>query len=178
MKKKAFRITRATRVISAVIIAMILVLSLSIPAFARMDNVNMKNGHRRMMPRDGEVTTPDSILPDITLPDTTTPGDNVTTPDMGIGGDMNGENTVTNIPDDNIGGAVNDTDSDGQSNPVDKDDDGDGITDSADSDSNGNQVNDADERTGIWGVIVAIIIVVAIIAAIISMMPKKKNGGV
>ena len=186
MKKKAFRTTRVAHVIGAVAVVIILVLSLSIPAFAaRIDNINMRNGYGRMTPRDGDVTTlPDATLPDITTPGTMTPdvttpnNQGTTTPDSNMGGGTEGENTVTNVPDDNIGGAVNDTDGDGKTDPVDKDDDGDGKPDSSDPDSNGNQVDDQEESAGMWGIVIAVIIVIAIIAVIISMIPKKKNGGV
>ncbi len=81
----------------------------------------------------------------------------------------------TNVPDTDIGGAVEDSDNDGISDPKDTDDDGDGLPDAVDPDADGDKVDDTSETTGIVGIIIAVIIVVAVIAVIFALMPKKKK---
>ena len=81
----------------------------------------------------------------------------------------------TNIPDENISGALKDDDRDGISNAQDTDDDNDGILDSVDPDVNGDGTRDNSKNVGIIGIVIAVIIVIAIIVLIIAVMPKKKN---
>ncbi len=103
-------------------------------------------------------------------------------PDGGVAGegtgDTSGENDLlpdTNVPDSDIGGAVEDNDNDGISDPKDTDDDGDGLPDAVDPDADGDTVDDTDETTGVVGIVIAVIIVVAVIAVIFALMPKKKK---
>ena len=81
----------------------------------------------------------------------------------------------TNIPDTDIGGAVEDDDSDGLSDPVDSDDDGDGVPDVADTDADGDGVKDDDETTGVIGIVIAVIIVIAIIVLVIAVIPRSRR---
>ncbi len=81
----------------------------------------------------------------------------------------------TNVPDTDIGGAVEDNDGDGVSDPKDTDDDGDGLPDAVDPDADGDKVEDERELTGVVGIILAVIIVIAVIAVVFDLMPKKKK---
>ena len=94
--------------------------------------------------------------------------------DEGLMGDEVPEDG-TNIPDDDIGGAIEDSDKDGTTDPTDKDDDNDGVLDSADPDADGDGMEDDSKTAGIVGIIIAVIIVIAIIVLVIAVMPKKKK---
>ena len=100
--------------------------------------------------------------------------ESTTDSDEGLMGDEVPEDG-TNIPDDDIGGAVEDSDKDGISDPTDKDDDNDGILDSADPDADGDGTEDDSKTAGIIGIVIAVIIVIAIIVLVIAVMPKKKK---
>ena len=102
--------------------------------------------------------------------------DNVTdtTNDEGLMGDETPEDG-TNIPDTDIGGAVEDNDGDGVSDPTDSDDDNDGVLDPADTDADGDGTPDDTKTGGIIGIVIAVIIVIAIIVLVIAVMPRGKN---
>lgn len=103
-----------------------------------------------------------------------TNGAATTETDGGMMGDESLENG-TNIPDSDIGGAVDDNDNDGVSDPTDSDDDNDGVLDSADTDANGDGQADNTKTAGIIGIVVAVIIVLAIIILVIAVMPRGRN---
>lgn len=81
----------------------------------------------------------------------------------------------TNIPDEDIGGAVADNDTDGISDAKDPDDDNDGIADQADTDRDGDGMVDKDETTGVIGIVIAVLVVIAIIILVIAVIPRAKR---
>ena len=118
----------------------------------------------------------DSIIDGVTdIPNSTESDSQATTEtDGGMMGDESLEDG-TNIPDSDIGGAVEDNDSDGISDPVDSDDDNDGVLDPVDTDANGDGQADSTKTAGIIGIVVAVIIVLAIIILVIAVMPRGRN---
>lgn len=109
----------------------------------------------------------------------------------GTDGMTDGENGFeTNIPDSDIGGALEDDDSDGISDPTDPDDDNDGtpdvadtdadndgISDDADTDPDGDGVEENKMSGKVIGIIIAILVVGAVAVLVYAMMPKKKGNG-
>lgn len=81
----------------------------------------------------------------------------------------------TNIPDEHIGGAVADNDTDGIPDAKDPDDDNDGIADQADTDRDGDGMVDKDETTGVIGIVIAVLVVIAIIILVIAVIPRAKR---
>ena len=94
----------------------------------------------------------------------------------------------TNIPDSDIGGAVEDDDKDGLSNPTDSDDDNDGTPDAVDTDADNDGVADrndpdpdGDGKDGsaksakTIGVIIAVLAVGAIAILAFALMPKRER---
>ena len=94
----------------------------------------------------------------------------------------------TNIPDSDIGGAVEDDDKDGLSNPTDSDDDNDGTPDGVDTDSDNDGVADSsdadpdgDGKEGssktakTVGIVIAILAVGAIAILAFVLMPKREK---
>lgn len=81
----------------------------------------------------------------------------------------------TNIPDTDIGGAVEDNDHDGVSDPTDPDDDNDGVRDPVDTDADGDGVEDSDETTGVIGIVIAVIVVIAIIILVVAVIPRARK---
>lgn len=81
----------------------------------------------------------------------------------------------TNIPDTDIGGAVEDNDHDGIADGTDPDDDNDGVRDPVDTDADGDGVTDDNETTGMIGIVIAVIIVIAIIVLVIAVIPKARK---
>ncbi len=181
--KKQKKYTR-TRILAATLAVWLVVLITAVPAVA-LDIGGMNGGRTGGTVGEGiesavdDVTDGiDSVVDDITdIPNgtgTTDSGMNDTESGEGILGDESLEDG-TNIPDSDIGGAVEDNDSDGISDPVDSDDDNDGVLDSADTDANGDGQDDGTKTGGIIGIIVAIIIVIAIVILVIAVMPRGKN---
>ena len=115
---------------------------------------------------NGEATIPNQY---------TTDGTDMTN-DMngGILGDESLEDG-TNIPDEHIGGAVADNDTDGIPDAKDPDDDNDGIADQADTDRDGDGMVDKDETTGVIGIVIAVLVVIAIIILVIAVIPRAKR---
>lgn len=136
-----------------------------------------------MMPNDTENSTDTN---NATNNDTTTNDESNGMPENGttnIGetdgiGDVTSEMPMpeTNVPDDDIGGAVGDNDHDNVPDAVDSDDDNDGIKDPLDSDANGDGVDDEEKTTGIVGIVIAVVAVIAVIAVVIAVMPKKNKN--
>ena len=94
----------------------------------------------------------------------------------------------TNIPDSDIGGALQDDDGDGISNPTDSDDDNDGTPDAVDTDADNDGVadrNDPDpdgdgkegsaKSSKTIGVIIAVLAVGAIAVLAFALMPKRER---
>ena len=94
----------------------------------------------------------------------------------------------TNIPDSDIGGALEDNDGDGISDPTDSDDDNDGtpdvadsdadndgITDDADTDPDGDGVNESKMSGRVIGIVIAVLVIGAIAVLAYVLMPKKKH---
>ena len=94
----------------------------------------------------------------------------------------------TNVPDSDIGGALEDDDSDGISDPTDPDDDNDGtpdavdsdadndgITDDTDPDPDGDGVDESKMSGTVVGIIIAVLVVGAIAVLVYALMPKKKH---
>lgn len=122
--------------------------------------------------------------------------------ESGMDPDSDGDMFETNIPDDDIGGATADDDSDGISNPTDSDDDNDGtpdkvdtdadtdgMPDKVDTDDDNDGIKDADDKDPdgdgveegkmsgkVIGIIIAVLAVGAIAVLIYAMMPKKRNS--
>lgn len=94
--------------------------------------------------------------------------------DEGLMGDESLEDG-TNIPDSDIGGAVEDNDGDGISDPTDSDDDNDGVLDSVDTDANGDGKDDGTMTAGIIGIVVAVIVVIAVVILVIAVMPRGRK---
>lgn len=104
-------------------------------------------------------------------------------------GDMTDEGGFeTNVPDSDIGGAMEDDDHDGISDPVDSDDDNDGtpdatdtdadndgISDDADPDPDGDGVDEKKMSGTVIGIVIAILVVGAIAVLVYALMPKKKH---
>lgn len=93
----------------------------------------------------------------------------------------------TNIPDSDIGGAVEDSDKDGLSDPTDPDDDNDGtpdavdtdadndgITDNSDPDPDGDGVEESKRTSAIVGVIIAVLLIGAMGILIYAVTSKKR----
>ena len=106
----------------------------------------------------------------------------------GMTEDMTEGGFETNIPDSDIGGAMEDGDSDGISDPTDPDDDNDGtpdmtdtdadndgITDDADPDPDGDGVDEKKMSGTVIGIVIAILVVGAIAILVYAIMPKKKH---
>ncbi|MBR4873037.1 MAG: hypothetical protein IKV00_04295 [Clostridia bacterium] len=100
--------------------------------------------------------------------------DGTTDRNDGLLGDEEPDNG-TNIPDEDIGGAVEDNDHDGVSDPTDPDDDNDGLRDPVDNDADGDGVTDADETVGVIGIVIAVLVVIAIITLVIAVMPRARK---
>lgn len=105
--------------------------------------------------------------------------------DDGMGDGM-GDGFDTNIPDSDIGGAVEDEDSDGLSDPTDPDDDNDGTPDASDTDADNDGISDKNDpdpdgdgvdesKTSglVIGIVIAVLAVGAIGILIYALMPKK-----
>ena len=106
---------------------------------------------------------------------------------MGDGTDDGmGDGFDTNIPDFDIGGAVEDEDSDGLSDPTDPDDDNDGTPDASDTDADNDGISDKNDpdpdgdgvdesKTSglVIGIVIAVLAVGAIGILIYALMPKK-----
>ena len=128
---------------------------------------------------DGITNIPNAIDDSIVLPNETESNEDTTdtAPITEDGSLMGDESPIdgTNIPDTDIGGAIEDDDKDGLSNPADSDDDNDGIPDPADADADGDGRNDENESTGVIGIVIAVIVVIAIIVLVIAVMPRAKK---
>ncbi len=81
----------------------------------------------------------------------------------------------TNVPDSDIGGAVDDNDNDGISDPKDTDDDNDGVVDKVDPDADGDGTDDGEESTGMIGIIITVLVVLAVIVLIIAVVPRARK---
>ena len=105
----------------------------------------------------------------------------------GVESDMD-DGFETNIPDSEIGGAVEDNDGDGISDPTDSDDDNDGVPDVSDTDGDNDGVPDKDDpdpdgdgvdeskMSGtLMGVGIAILAVAGVAILVYVLMPKKKD---
>lgn len=177
----------ASRRLLAVLAATILVLATAaLPALAMGmgGSGNSVGGqHKGFLGRTAESVESgaESIVDDLvdipngtdTNTDTTTDTDGITDGE-GLLGDETPEDG-TNIPDTDIGGAVEDDDHDGLSDPVDSDDDNDGVPDSTDTDADGDGVKDDDETTGVIGIVIAVIVVIAIIVLVIAVIPRSRR---
>ena len=188
MKKQ--RKVALLRLFAVVAATVLLLATATLPSFAMgIGNGNRMGGRNRSFigrTADSIESGAESIVDDLTdIPngtDTDTNGiadgnNGTTDTDMsgdGILGDEMPEDG-TNIPDTDIGGAVEDDDKDGISDPVDSDDDGDGIPDKADTDADGDGVKDDDETTGVIGIVIAVIIVIAIIVLVIAVIPRSRR---
>ncbi len=151
-----------TKILCVVCAVAVLLLSLGI--FVGAAHINAEPRMRSDM-REGMGTENGGIL-----------GDKF--PNSGADAPHDGENEMLpdpNVPDENIGGAVEDSDRDGISDPKDSDDDGDNLPDKLDPDADGDKVEDEREMTGVVGIVIAVIIVVAVIAVVFALMPKKKK---
>lgn len=200
--KKQKKLARA-RVVALTLAVLIVTAITVLPAFAFGNSRGNNNMRGRIGGRTGETTDTSSIgegiesaVDDVTggiesaVDDLTDIPNGTATTHDGTGNvtdDMTGDTTDgglmgdetpqdgTNIPDTDIGGAVEDNDHDGISDPVDSDDDNDGILDPADTDADGDGRADDSKTAGIIGIVVAVIIVIAIIVLVIAVMPRGRN---
>ena len=105
----------------------------------------------------------------------------------GVESDMH-DGFETNIPDSHIGGALEDNDGDGISDPSDSDDDNDGVPDVTDTDRDNDGISDKDDpdpdgdgkegsvkSAKTIGVIIAVLAVGAIAILAFALMPKRER---
>lgn len=140
---------------------------------------DIENGAESIL--DGVTDIPNAIESAIDPADSNTEsGTNATdpeaetAPDTEMADDESLENG-TNIPDEDIGGAVADNDNDGLSDAKDPDDDNDGVRDPVDTDADGDGMSDDSETTGIIGIVIAVAIVIAIIVLVLAVIPRAKK---
>jgi hypothetical protein len=105
----------------------------------------------------------------------------------GVESDMH-DGFETNIPDSHIGGALEDNDGDGISDPTDSDDDNDGVPDVTDTDRDNDGISDKDDpdpdgdgvdeskmTSTLMGVGITVLAVAGVAILVYVLIPKKKG---